>query len=216
MGVRARRAYQEAWCGALVAHAWRRAPGVRRRLEAAGLRPAAVRTLGDLARLPVVKKAAMPDLQRAAPPFGGSPRRGPRTSAGCSCRPGRSTSPSRAGTGAPGARRRRRTPAASGQATWSSTRSSDHLTPAAHLFDRGLALLGCTVVPTGPGTWRCRSGPSSTSGHGLRRHPVVPPGDLEARRREGAGASPAPGRPGRRRGAAARRSGGPSRPTTAS
>ena len=26
-----------------------------------------------------------------------------------------------------------------------------HLTPAAHLFDRGLALLGCTVVPTGPG-----------------------------------------------------------------
>ena len=50
MGLRARQRYQETWLRALVAHAWRRAPGFRRRLEAAGLRPADLRTPGDLAR----------------------------------------------------------------------------------------------------------------------------------------------------------------------
>lgn len=151
MGVRARRAYQDGWVRGLVAHAWRRAPGVRRRMEAAGLRPATVRTLADLGRLPVMKKAAMPDLQRADPPFGGFSAV-PRTDLSwVFVSPGpiyepfarREWSPWRAETAA----------YAGG------FRPGDivvntflyHLTPAAHLFDRGLALLGCTVVPTGPG-----------------------------------------------------------------
>ena len=151
MGVRARRAYQEAWVRALVAHAWRRAPGVRRRLEAAGLRPAAVRTLGDLARLPVVKKAAMPDLQRADPPFGGFSASRPEDVGWVFVSPGPIYEPF--------ARRDRSPWRAETAAYAGGFRSGDvvvntflyHLTPAAHLFDRGLALLGCTVVPTGPG-----------------------------------------------------------------
>ena len=142
MGVRARRAYQETWVRALVAHAWRRAPGVRRRLEAAGLRPAAVRTLADLARLPVVKKAAMSDLQRAAPPFGGFSALRPGDVGWVFVSPGPIYEPFARGDWSPW---RAETAAFAG-----GFRPGDvvintflyHLTPAAHLFDRGLALLG--------------------------------------------------------------------------
>lgn len=151
MGARVRRAYQDAWVRALVTHAWRRAPGVRRRLEAVGLRPAAIRTTADLGRLPVMKKTTMPDLQRADPPFGGFCTVPPADLGWVFVSPGpiyepfarRGWSPWRVETAA----------FAGG------FRPGDvvintflyHLTPAAHLFDRGLALLGCTVVPTGPG-----------------------------------------------------------------
>ncbi|MBI2217480.1 MAG: phenylacetate--CoA ligase family protein [Candidatus Rokubacteria bacterium] len=67
----AREAYQDAWLARLVEHAWAPAPGVRRRLEDAGLQPGDVRRIDDLARVPVMKKSAMPDLQKADPPFGG-------------------------------------------------------------------------------------------------------------------------------------------------
>ena len=151
MGVRARRAYQDVWVRALVTHAWRRAPGVRRRLEAAGLRPAAIRTAADLGRLPVMKKAAMPDLQRTDPPFGGFCTVPPADLSWVFVSPGPIYEPFARRDWSPW---RVETAAFAG-----GFRPGDvvintflyHLTPAAHLFDRGLALLGCTVVPTGPG-----------------------------------------------------------------
>ncbi len=151
MGVRARRAYQDRWVRTLVAHAWRHAPGVRRRLEAAGLRPAAVQTLADLGHLPVVKKAAMPDLQRADPPFGGFSGVPAGGLGWVFVSPGPIYEPFA---------RRDRSPWRTETAAYAGGfRPGDivvntflyHLTPAAHLFDRGLALLGCSVVPTGPG-----------------------------------------------------------------
>jgi phenylacetate-CoA ligase len=151
MGARARRAYQDAWVRALVAHAWRRTPGVRRRLEAVNLRPGAVRGLADLDRLPVMKKAAMPDLQRATPPFGGFSAVSPSDLGWVFVSPGPIYEPFSRRDWSPW---RTETAAYAG-----GFRPGDvvidtflyHLTPAAHLFDRGLALLGCTVVPTGPG-----------------------------------------------------------------
>ncbi len=151
MGPRARRRYQETWVQALVAHAWRKAPGVRRRMAAAGLRPADVRALEDLARLPVIRKAAMPDLQRADPPFGGFCTARPEDLHWVFVSPGPIYEPFE---------RRDRSPwrtEVSGFA--GGFRPGDvvvntflyHLTPAAHLIDRGLARLGCSVVPTGPG-----------------------------------------------------------------
>ncbi len=151
MSLRARRRYQETWLRALVAHAWRKAPGVRRRMEAAGLRPPDLRTLEGLDRLPVIEKAAMPDLQRADPPFGGFCTVAPGDLNRVFVSPGPIYEP---------LDRRERSPwhtEVSGFA--GGFRPGDvvvntflyQLTPAAHLIDRGLALLGCTVVPTGPG-----------------------------------------------------------------
>lgn len=151
MGLRARRRYQETWVRTLVAHAWRKAPGFRRRMEAAGLRPGDIRTLEDLDRLPVIRKAAMPDLQRADPPFGGFCTVPTEDLHWIFVSPGPIYEPFD-----------RRDPSpwhteVSGYA--GGFRPGDvvvntflyHLTPAAHLIDRGLARLGCTVVPTGPG-----------------------------------------------------------------
>lgn len=151
MGSRARRAYQERWVRALVGHAWRRAPGVRRRMAAAGLGPAAIRRPEDLARLPVVKKAAMPDLQREDPPFGGFCAVAAPDVGWVFVSPGPIYEPVARRDGSPW-----RTEIA---AFAGGFRPGDrvvntflyHLTPAAHLFDRGLQRLGCTVVPTGPG-----------------------------------------------------------------
>jgi phenylacetate-CoA ligase len=151
LGPRARRAYQDRWVRTLVAHAWRRAPGVRRRVEAAGLRPADLAGTADLPRLPVVKKAQMPDLQRADPPFGGFCTLPARDLGSVFVSPGPIYEPF--------ARRDRSPWRAETAAHAGGFRPGDvvvntflyHLTPAAHLFDQGLALLGCTVVPTGPG-----------------------------------------------------------------
>src|SRR5919197_6553128 len=53
-----------------VAHAARRSPFYRRKLRAAGVDPARVRTLDDLARLPFTTKDELKDDQAAHPPWG--------------------------------------------------------------------------------------------------------------------------------------------------
>jgi phenylacetate-CoA ligase len=146
----ARRRYQEKWLRALVSHARKNAPGVRRRMEAAGLTPKDLSTLDAVEKLPVLKKSALQELQRADPPFGGFstiPREKLRQvfiSPGPIYEPiGPEQSPWRAEIAlyAGGFRR--------GDLVVNTFMY--HLTPLAHLVDRGLAILGCPVVPTGPG-----------------------------------------------------------------
>ena len=55
----------------LVAHAYAHAPAVRDRLDQAGVTPADIQSAADLAKIPVLPKDALVDLQRANPPFGG-------------------------------------------------------------------------------------------------------------------------------------------------
>jgi phenylacetate-CoA ligase len=151
MGARARREYQARWMRLLVGHAWRHAPGFRRRLEAAGLRPAALHDPAALARLPVLRKAAMPDLQRQDPPFGGLCTVAAEDLGWIFISPGPIYEPFARRDGSPW---RTETGAFAG-----GFRPGDvvvntflyHLTPAAHLIDRGLARIGATVIPTGPG-----------------------------------------------------------------
>ena len=50
MSAAARERYQARWLSQLLERAWARAPGVRRRLERAGLTPGDIRGPGDLAR----------------------------------------------------------------------------------------------------------------------------------------------------------------------
>jgi len=146
----ARERYQAGWLAALLEHAWAHAPGLRRRLEQAGLSPKSIRSTDDLARLPVIKKSAMPDLQKADPPFGGfctvplARIRKIFVSPGPIYEPmGPEVSAFHAETGlfAGGFR--------PGDVVINTF--SYHLTPAAHELDESLNLIGCSVVPTGVG-----------------------------------------------------------------
>jgi phenylacetate-CoA ligase len=55
----------------IVHHAYKHAPAVRQRFDAAGLKPADIRTLADLDKIPVLPKDEVVKMQRENPPFGG-------------------------------------------------------------------------------------------------------------------------------------------------
>jgi len=145
-----RRRYQSRWLARLVAHAWAHAPGVRRRLEHAGLTPGDLRDEASLARLPVIKKSEMPDLQKADPPFGGFCTVPLTRVRKIFLSPGPIVEPMGPEVGAwhletclyAGGFR-------PGDVVLNTF--SYQLVPAAHELDEGLALIGCTVVPTGVG-----------------------------------------------------------------
>ena len=71
MAPEARAAQQARRLGEVLAVALERTAHFPARLKAAGLAPADLKAPKDLARLPVLKKASLPELQRQAPPFGG-------------------------------------------------------------------------------------------------------------------------------------------------
>ncbi len=71
MSAERRRAYQAEHLQTAVRHAYDHSPNFRRRMETAGLTPAAIKGIEDLARLPVLKKSSLPQLQKQDPPFGG-------------------------------------------------------------------------------------------------------------------------------------------------
>ena len=150
MAASARRRYQTEWLRPLVDLAWERAPGMRRRLEAAGLRPADIRDADDLVRLPVMKKSQMPDLQQQDPPFGGF----------CTVPLGKLRRIFRS----PGPIYEPMGPEAGGFHAESGYyaggfRPGDvvlqtfayHLVPAGHEIDESLQMVGCVVVPSGTG-----------------------------------------------------------------
>ena len=145
-----RRRYQGQWLSRLLDLAWDRAPGVRRRLEAAGLGPGDIRGEDDLTRLPVIKKSQMPDLQKADPPFGGFCTVPLTRVRKIFVSPGPILEPMGPEISAWHAE----TALFAG-----GFRSGDividtflyQLVPAAHELDEALNLMGCTVVPTGVG-----------------------------------------------------------------
>jgi phenylacetate-CoA ligase len=145
-----RRRYQSGWLARLVEHAWERAPGVRRRLERAGLTARDLRDEAQLVRLPVIKKSEMPDLQKADPPFGGFCTVPLSRVRKIFFSPGPIIEPMGPDIGAwhletgmyAGGFR-------SGDVVLNTF--SYQLVPAAHEMDEALNLLGCTVVPTGVG-----------------------------------------------------------------
>ena len=57
--------------GEVVVYAAANAPAIRDLLRAAGMLPGDIRSLEDLARLPVTPKAKLVEMQRVNPPFGG-------------------------------------------------------------------------------------------------------------------------------------------------
>jgi phenylacetate-CoA ligase len=135
---------------AAVAHAWNKAPQARRSLELAGLAPADVRGLDDLARVPVTRKDALPGLQASEPPFGGLSGVPPGDLARLFMSPGPIYDPQghdgdywrfRHGLAAAGFRQ--------GDVVLNS--ASYHLTPLGFMFDGAARAIGCAVIPGGVG-----------------------------------------------------------------
>jgi phenylacetate-CoA ligase len=126
-----------------------KAPGLAAHL--AGVDPAAVADRAALARLPVLRKSALAELQKAAPPFGGLTTRAAADfdhvfqSPGPIYEPGMSSAPdwwrmARA-LNAAGFRR--------GDIVHNAF--AYHLTPAGHMMESGARALGCAVLAGGVG-----------------------------------------------------------------
>jgi phenylacetate-CoA ligase len=112
--------------------------------------PAAVTSREALARLPVLRKADLPGLQKAALPFGGLVPMAPGTFGRLFTSPGPIFEPEGTGTDAWGAAR---------GLFAAGFRRGDivlntfgyHLTPGGFIMDSGARALGCAVIPAGPG-----------------------------------------------------------------
>ncbi|HEV2558124.1 MAG TPA: AMP-binding protein [Microvirga sp.] len=124
------------------------APAYAERLR--GVDPAAVTSRDALARLPVLRKAELPALQKAAPPFGGLVP-GPLSGFGrLFTSPGPIFEPEGTGPDPWGAARGLHA---------MGFRPGDvvlntfgyHLTPGGFIMDSGARALGCAVIPAGPG-----------------------------------------------------------------
>lgn len=135
-----------------------RLPGVLRQAMAApayaerlkGIDPAGVTSRAALARLPVLRKADLPALHKAAPPFGGLVTGLPGSFGRLFTSPGPIFEPE--GTHADPWRGARALFAAGfrpGDVVLNTF--SYHLTPGGFIFDASARALGCAVIPAGPG-----------------------------------------------------------------
>jgi phenylacetate-CoA ligase len=124
------------------------APAYAERLK--GIDPAGVTSRAALARLPVLRKADLPALHRAAPPFGGLVTGPPGSFGRLFTSPGPIFEPE--GTHADPWRGARALFAAGfrpGDVVLNTF--SYHLTPGGFIFDASARALGCAVIPAGPG-----------------------------------------------------------------
>jgi phenylacetate-CoA ligase len=132
----------------LIERAKRVAPGWASHLKA--VEPKSVASRADLARLPVLRKGMLKDLQLKAPPFGGLASSEPGSAGRIFMSPGPIFEPE-----------------GFGEDWWRSARAlyaagfrkgdivhntfAYHLTPGGWILDSGARALGCTVIPAGPG-----------------------------------------------------------------
>ncbi|MEW5708696.1 MAG: AMP-binding protein [Pseudomonadota bacterium] len=133
---------------AQIEHAKRVAPAFARLL--AGINGADVQSRADLARLPLIRKSELPELQRAEPPFGGLASTAPGAVVRIFSSPGPIFDPE--GAGADWWRFARALYAAGfRRGDWVHNAFSYHFTPAGFMVDSGARALGCTVFPAGVG-----------------------------------------------------------------
>ena len=144
----AREASQMALLPDLVRLAVTRAPGWADHL--AGVDPSAVNSRAALARLPVLRKSALKELQAVRPPFGGFATSEPAAMARIFLSPGPIFEPE--GNGADWWRIAR-TLFAAGVRPGDIVHNtfSYHLTPGGWILDNGARAIGCAVIAAGPG-----------------------------------------------------------------
>jgi phenylacetate-CoA ligase len=124
------------------------APGWAEHLK--GIDPKAVTSRAALAKLPVMRKAELPGLQKALPPFGGLALKAPGQLRRLLMSPGPIFEPEGHDDDAWGAARALY---AAGFRPGDIVHNafSYHLTPGGHIMDSGAHALGCAVIPAGVG-----------------------------------------------------------------
>jgi phenylacetate-CoA ligase len=134
----------------LVNHAYAKAPAIKQQLDAAGVSPAQIQTVEDLAKIPILSKDALVEIHRNNPPFGGFLTIDPADLPRIYISPGPIFDP--------------QPPSDNPEASLAAFRYvgftrgdrvlntfAYHLTPAGMLLDEALRACGATVLPTGPG-----------------------------------------------------------------
>jgi phenylacetate-CoA ligase len=115
-----------------------------------GVSPSAIRTPGDLAKLPVLRKSDLLRLQKENPPFGGFATIAPGRAKRLLMSPGPIFEPE--GHGAdPGGAARALFAAGFRAGDIVHNSFSHHLTPGAYLLEAGAHALGCATIPGGVG-----------------------------------------------------------------
>lgn len=137
---------------AVYADAVARAPALAHRFAAARLRPDDLVDAAALARLPVMKKERLIEMQRAAPPFAGFLACDPAEIGHVFVSPGPIFEPRLADDATGHGMDRMFAAAGIGRGDLALVTWSYHLVPAGLLFDRGLGAVGATVIPAGTGS----------------------------------------------------------------
>jgi len=127
-----------------------KAPGLKSRFAAAGFDPAAVTSLADLSRLPVMKKEELLRIQRNHPPFGGFLASDLKDVGRIYVSPGPIFEPSLPGVGGHGLDLLFKA-AGVGRGDIILNTWMYHLVPAGLLFDEAAQAAGATVIPGGVG-----------------------------------------------------------------
>ncbi len=128
----------------LIKYACERAPGFNARLNRAGLKPADIKSVADLQKIPVLRKDDLIQLQKDEPPFGGYLAVPLSEVDRVYQSPGPIYDPERKPRGF--ARRQAEGKGGIVVNTW-----SYHVTPAGMLMDRVIRNMGYTVFPAGTG-----------------------------------------------------------------
>ncbi len=134
----------------IVKHAYDNAPTIKKKFDAAGVKPSDIRTIKDLEKVSITRKDEMMRLQSENPPFGGFLAVPLEKLEKVFISPGPIYDPQTlkrtAGTAA-GAL----SVAKLGKGDRVVNAFSYHLMPGAHWFDEAVRMLGGTVIPTGVG-----------------------------------------------------------------
>lgn len=133
-----------------VRYAYENAPATRRKMEEAGVRPADVNDVADLAKIPLTRKADLKSIQKGELPFGGLAALPPRAMRRIYVSPGPTYDPEgREETHW----RWEKAFVAAGFRPGDIVQNTFmyHLSPAGLMFDEALIRIGCTVIPAGVG-----------------------------------------------------------------
>jgi phenylacetate-CoA ligase len=134
----------------LVAHAYAKAPAIKKLMDDAGIKPDDIQGADDLAKIPVIRKDELIEIHRANPPFGGFLTIDPDDLPRIYISPGPIYDPQPVPED-PEAVLAPFKAVGFGRGDRVLNTFMYHLTPAGILLDEGLRGVGATVVPAGPG-----------------------------------------------------------------